>query len=176
MNLLPGDRQVATAQVVINAETRGMDAIAHVLEPLARDYDHAILDAFPSVGGIQERAFFASDFCAHPGFHRLPGAEWDGAVAEAAECAAQARLERGMAGILPTFYDEQTTASRESLASLRKNFAEQVLDPIHRAAMLRMGKRSSRWMDAAGRAWNTERCASGRAGYETRPFFPEVQT
>ena len=61
LDLLPGDRSTATAQIVINAENRPVDAIADLFKPYAPDYDYIIFDTAPSVGGIQERAIFASD-------------------------------------------------------------------------------------------------------------------
>ena len=42
-----------------------------------------------------------------------------------------------LAGILPTFYDEQTTESKQSLAQLGETFGDSVLGPIHRATVLR---------------------------------------
>jgi chromosome partitioning protein len=42
-----------------------------------------------------------------------------------------------LAGILPTFYDEQTSESNKSLAELKANFDGSVLSPIHRATILR---------------------------------------
>jgi chromosome partitioning protein len=42
-----------------------------------------------------------------------------------------------LAGILPTFYDEQTSESREALTELNTTFGDSVLDPIHRATILR---------------------------------------
>jgi chromosome partitioning protein len=40
-------------------------------------------------------------------------------------------------GILPTFYDTQTSESHKSLLELREGFGESVLNPIHRATVLR---------------------------------------
>jgi chromosome partitioning protein len=42
-----------------------------------------------------------------------------------------------LAGILPTFYDEQTSESSKSMVELKANFGESVLAPIHRATILR---------------------------------------
>lgn len=137
LNLLPGDRQTATAQVVINAEGRGIDAIVRVLEPLARDYDYAILDTAPSVGGIQERALFASDLVLIPASTDYLALDGLAQLLRLLNALHKRGWKGRVAGILPTFYDEQTTASREALAILHKNFAGQVLDPIHRATILR---------------------------------------
>ena len=40
-------------------------------------------------------------------------------------------------GILPTFYDEVTRESKATLADLKKRFGSLLLDPIHRATILR---------------------------------------
>jgi len=40
-------------------------------------------------------------------------------------------------GILPTFYDEQTSESGKSLNDLLESFGESVLQPVHRATILR---------------------------------------
>jgi chromosome partitioning protein len=42
-----------------------------------------------------------------------------------------------LAGILPTFYDEQTRTTREQMSNLEKAFPGQVFAPIHRATLLR---------------------------------------
>ena len=54
-------------------------------------------------------------------------------------------------GILPTFYDEQTSESNRSLSELREGFGDSVLTPIHRATILR------------------ECAAEGRTIFETAP-------
>jgi chromosome partitioning protein len=40
-------------------------------------------------------------------------------------------------GILPTFYDEVTRESKATLEDLKKQYGTLVLDPIHRATVLR---------------------------------------
>jgi chromosome partitioning protein len=40
-------------------------------------------------------------------------------------------------GILPTFYDESTTESKETMQELQQTFEEAILPPIHRATLLR---------------------------------------
>ena len=40
-------------------------------------------------------------------------------------------------GILPTFYDEQTRESRTQLDEYRKVFGQLVMQPVHRATILR---------------------------------------
>ena len=40
-------------------------------------------------------------------------------------------------GILPTFYDDNTSESKTTLEELKQNFKDAVLPPIHRATILR---------------------------------------
>ena len=68
LDLLPGDRTTATAQIVINAgpEPSPMDYIRQVFKSISKEYDYLIFDTAPSVGGIQERAIFAADMVLIP--------------------------------------------------------------------------------------------------------------
>jgi chromosome partitioning protein len=137
-DLLPGDRSTATAQIVINAENRPIDSIQSLFKSIAKDYDYIIFDTAPSVGGIQERAIYAA------GLVLIPTAteflSMDG-LAQMVELLALLRdkwqWNGKLLGILPTFYDDQTSESRKSLKELREGFGESVLNPIHRATVLR---------------------------------------
>ena len=40
-------------------------------------------------------------------------------------------------GILPTLFDEKTRESRAAISDLKKGFGDRVLEPIHRATILR---------------------------------------
>jgi chromosome partitioning protein len=138
LSLLPGDRSTATAQIVINAENRPIDSIRQLFKPLGREHDYIIFDTAPSVGGIQERAIFAADMVLIPTateFLALDG------LAQMMELLSALREKHNwsgkLAGILPTFYDEQTSESREALTELKTHFNESVLPPIHRATILR---------------------------------------
>ncbi len=138
LDLLPGERSTATAQIVMNAENRPIDAIRTALRTLVKEYDFAILDSAPSVGGIQERAVFAADMVLIPTateFLAMDGLDQMIAMLETM------RKDNGwkgtLFGILPTFHDERTTESTKSFADLNENFGEYVLDPIHRATILR---------------------------------------
>jgi hypothetical protein len=56
LDVIPGDRSTASAQILLNAENRPMDAIRQALLPLLPHYHYIFIDTAPSVGGIQERA------------------------------------------------------------------------------------------------------------------------
>lgn len=135
--LLPGDRHTATAQVVINAEGRGIDIVARVLGVIRSDYDYAILDTAPSVGGIQERAVFAADLLLIPALTDFLALDGTAQMMSLLSTLRERGWSGRLAGILPTFYDESTSASRDGLATLQLNFADQVLPVIHRSTVLR---------------------------------------
>ena len=138
LDLLPGDRSTATAQIVINAENRPINSIRMLFKPLGKEYDYIIFDTAPSLGGIQERAIYAADLALIPTateFLSMNG------LAQMIQLLNSLRDPHNwigrLAGILPTFYDEQTSESNKSLAELKTNFDGSVLSPIHRATILR---------------------------------------
>jgi chromosome partitioning protein len=138
LGLLPGDRSTATAQIVINAENRPIDSVRLLFKSIARAYDSIIFDTAPSVGGVQERALYAADLALIPTATEF--LSMDG-LAQMIELLAILKAKWGwqgkLLGILPTFYDEQTSESHKSLAQLQEGFGESVLRPIHRATILR---------------------------------------
>ena len=138
LDIIPGDRSTATAQIVINAENRSIDSIRQLLKPLRADYDFILIDTAPSVGGIQERAIFAADHVLIPTATEFFSTNGLGQTMELLKSLRAKQAWPGsLLGILPTFYDEQTSESKTTLDELKKNFGEAVLDPIHRATILR---------------------------------------
>jgi chromosome partitioning protein len=136
LDILPGDRTTATAQIVVNAENRGMDSIRVLLSSL-REYDFIFLDTAPSVGGIQERALFAADRVLIPTATEFMSTNGLGQMMTALEDMAKRGWKGKLLGILPTFYDESTTESKETMQELQQTFEEAILPPIHRATLLR---------------------------------------
>jgi chromosome partitioning protein len=138
LNLLPGDRSTATAQIVINAENRPINSIRLLFKTLGKEYDYILFDTAPSVGGIQERAIYAADLALIPTATEF--LSMDG-LAQMMDLLTALRSQHNwsgkLVGILPTFYDDQTSESRESLAELKATFGDSVLAPIHRATVLR---------------------------------------
>lgn len=138
LDLLPGDRSTATAQIVINAENRPIDSIRLLFKSLGKEYDYIIFDTAPSVGGIQERAIYAADMVLSPTATEFLSMNGLAQMIEVLNSLRDQHHWPGkLAGILPTFYDEQTSESNKSLAELKANFSESVLAPIHRATILR---------------------------------------
>ena len=138
LDLLPGDRSTATAQIVINAENQPIASIHLLFMPLAKDYDYIIFDTAPSVGGIQERAIYAADVVLIPTATEFLSMDGLAQMMELlAILKANWHWSGKLLGILPTFYDTQTSESHKSLSELREGFGESVLNPIHRATVLR---------------------------------------
>ena len=135
-HLVPGDRTTATAQIALNAENRGVDEIRKLLSGL-REYDFIFLDTAPSVGGIQERALFAADRILVPTATEFMSASGLSRMMTALEEMAKHGWSGKLLGILPTFFDEQTSESKETMRELTDTFGEAVLPPIHRATILR---------------------------------------
>jgi len=138
LDLLPGDRTTATAQIVINAENRPIDSIHQIFRTLSKEYDYIIFDTAPSVGGIQERAIYAADLALIPTATEFLSMDGLAQMMELLTTLRDKSLWVGrLLGILPTFFDEQTSESGKSMTELRESFGESVLDPIHRATVLR---------------------------------------
>lgn len=136
--IVPGNPRTATAQTVLLAEGAGNDAIRKAIRGQVNGgLDFVILDTAPSVGKLQEMALWMSDLVIIPsavdflssagvadligGLDDLKAKGWRGALL----------------GVLPTFHDETTRESSATLAELRATFGHLVLDPIHRATVLR---------------------------------------
>ena len=65
--MLPGDISTNASQAQINAEGRPLSYIASQIKQLiGMGLDYVIFDTAPSVGGIQERAIWASDLVLVP--------------------------------------------------------------------------------------------------------------
>ena len=136
LDILPGDRTTATAQIVVNAENRPLEYIRNLLS-LFREYQYIFIDTAPSVGGIQERAIFAADYVLIPTATEFFSTNGLGQVLATLEQLSKKGWEGKLLGILPTFYDEVSTESKETMQELKRNFGEAVLDPIHRTTLLR---------------------------------------
>jgi len=137
--LLPGDQQTMAAQTVLNAQDRPISAIRYAISRFFRDGLHYILfDTAPSVGGIQERAVWASDLVLVPTATEFLSADGLAKVLHMMSVLQAKKNWRGnLLGILPTFYDEQTRESKATMEDLHERFNTGVLEPIHRSTLLR---------------------------------------
>ncbi len=137
LDIIPGDRTTATAQIVINAENRGMEAIRKLLNRLKSEYDYIFLDTAPSVGGIQERAVYAADLLLIPTATEFMSSNGLSQIMTTLGQMVKDGWTGKLLGILPTFYDENPTESKTTLNELKERFKESILEPIHRATILR---------------------------------------
>jgi chromosome partitioning protein len=137
--LLPGNQQTMAAQTVLNAQDKPISAIRQSIQRFFKDGLHYILfDTAPSVGGIQERAVWASDLVIVPTATEFLSADGVSKVLLMMSILQEKKNWRGnLLGILPTFYDEQTRESKATMDALRERFDASVLPPIHRATLLR---------------------------------------
>lgn len=137
--LLPGDQQTMAAQTVLNAQDQPISAIRNSVSRFFKEGLHYILfDTAPSVGGIQERAVWASDLVIVPTATEFLSADGVSKVLLMMSILQEKKNWRGnLLGILPTFYDEQTRESKATMEDLLERFDASVLPPIHRATLLR---------------------------------------
>jgi len=137
--LLPGDQQTMAAQTVLNAQDKPISAIRQSIQRFFKEGLHYIIfDTAPSVGGIQERAVWASDLVIVPTATEFLSADGVSKVLLMMSVLQEKKNWRGnLLGIMPTFYDEQTRESKSTMEDLRERFDASVLPPIHRATLLR---------------------------------------
>jgi chromosome partitioning protein len=135
--LIPGDQQTAEAQMLLAYRSEGIDSLLGILKPLLRNgLQYVVIDTSPSVGGLQERALYAASLVIIPSAVDFLSAD---AIAQTMSTM-QRNVVFGWQGgalILPTFFDETTRESRQNLADMRETYGDQVMDPIHRATVLR---------------------------------------
>jgi chromosome partitioning protein len=137
--LYPGDQQTMAAQTVLNAQNQPISSIRTAIKRFFKEGLHYIIfDTAPSVGGIQERAVWASDLVIVPTATEFLSAEGVGKVMRMMSVLQNKKRWGGaLMGILPTFYDEQTRESKTTMESLQERFDQSLLTPIHRATILR---------------------------------------
>jgi len=137
--LLPGNQQTMAAQTVLNAQDKPISAIRQSIQRFFKDGLHYIIfDTAPSVGGIQERAVWASDLVIVPTATEFLSADGVSKVLLMMSVLQEKKNWRGnLLGILPTFFDEQTRESKATMENLKERFDASVLPPIHRSTLLR---------------------------------------
>jgi len=136
--LLPGNKQTADAQAMINSQERPVSWVREILERFRTShYHYLILDSAPSLGGIQERVLWASDLVILPTPAEALGSDGVRQVLETMQrLAAEKNWQGGLFGVLPTFFMENVKEHKLNLQALRQTLGEVVLPPIHRAAVL----------------------------------------
>ena len=134
--LLPGSKRTKTAETLMAIEGHGVDTLGAILaERVNGGLHYLVLDTAPSAGGLQENALYACDLLVIPSAVDYLSLEGVSEILQT--LAALNRPEPPVVRILPTFYDAVTKESAANLAQLREAFGAAVLDPIHRAVVLR---------------------------------------
>ncbi len=139
MSLIPGDQQTMVAQTVLNVQEKPVSTIRTILLRYFREMaDYIILDTAPSVGGIQERAVWASDLVLVPTATEFLSVEGVSKVIQMLTVLQNHKEWQGaLLGVIPTFYDEQTRESKATYETLHETFGKSLLPFIHRATVLR---------------------------------------
>lgn len=140
MFVVLGDRKTATAQTVLEVQRTPLAYTQSKLAPAAQSdrYDYVIIDTSPSVGELQEQALWAADGVLIPCAVDYLASDGVFNIAETLKRLHDEHDWQGkILGVLPTFYDDVTRESRATLQDLRVRFGGVLLNPIHRATILR---------------------------------------
>ena len=135
--LLPGSKRTKTAETLMAIESRGVGTLSMILGARVNgsQLHYLVLDTAPSAGGLQENALFAADLLIIPS--AVDHLSLEGVAQILQTLKTLGRSSPPLVRILPTFYDEITRESKTNLARLKDTFGEAILNPIHRAAVMR---------------------------------------
>jgi chromosome partitioning protein len=138
LQLIPGNSMTSAAQMMLGVQDQPISYIRELLKTFSKDHlDYIIFDTSPSVGGLQERAIWAADLVIIPTATEFASLDsLSKTVGTIQTLRDKKGWKGGLMGILPTFFDT-TNESRDSIDDLQKTFTSQVLEPIHRATVLR---------------------------------------
>lgn len=136
--ILPGNKQTADAQAMINSQGRPISWVREALERFCTSqYQYLVLDTAPSLGGVQERVLWASDLVIIPTSAEALSTDGVRQVLETMKhLSAEKVWKGGLFGVLPAFYMERVKEHRQNLEALQSSLGSWVLPPIHRAAVL----------------------------------------
>ena len=137
--VMPGNQMTAKVQRLLTIEEKPINYIKDQLPAIRRlGFDYLLFDTPPSTGGLQEMASWAADLAVIVSSLDYLSADGVSSFVDMLKVLQGEKQWRGkLAGVLPTFYDEQTRTTREQMANLQTAFPEQVFIPIHRATILR---------------------------------------
>jgi chromosome partitioning protein len=139
LSLIAGSQETMAAQTVMNAQNKPVSHIRETIAPFIKEgLDYIIFDTAPSVGGIQERAIWASDLVIIPTATEYLSIDGVKKVSDTLLALQQEKAWKGsLLGVLPTFYDEQKRESSSAIEDLRQGFGDRIMQPVHRATVLR---------------------------------------
>ncbi len=137
--LIAGDRQTTAAQMMLQAMDKPVSAVRESLGRFLRNgLGYIVIDTSPSLGGLQERALWASDLVIVPAAADFLATD---GVRQMVDTLAALQTSKGwqgaLLGILPTFVEERVNEFKAGLDDLGKLYGDRVLSSIHKAATLR---------------------------------------
>ena len=135
-----GNGKTATAQTVLNVQRSPISFVHEKLVKPSGDegIDFIIIDTSPSVGELQEQALWAADWVLIPCAVDYLASDGVFNIANTLKrIHEQFTWQGAILGILPTFYDDVTRESKATLQDLKERFNQLLLEPIHRATILR---------------------------------------
>ncbi|MDO8972229.1 MAG: ParA family protein [Saprospiraceae bacterium] len=134
--IIPGNKRTQTALKVIAAEGRQVEYLQERLK--GANYDYLIFDTAPSINDLTGMALYMSnyylipsacDYLSSEGIYKLQDLIKD--------LKAKVNFSAALLGIIPTFYDGVSKESQANIDTLKKDFGDKVLAPVHRATILR---------------------------------------
>ena len=134
--IIPGNKRTLTALKVIAAEGRAIDYLQARLKGL--QYDMILFDTAPSINDLTGMALFMSNYYLIPSACDFLSSEGVFKIMELIkELKTKVEMRAELLAIIPTFYDQISKESKANIEDLKKHFSNKVLDPIHRATVLR---------------------------------------
>jgi len=135
-----GDKKTGTAQTVLSVQ-RSPISFTHerLVKPAQKDgFDYILIDTSPSVGELQVQALWASDGVLIPcSVDYLASDGVFSIINTLKRIKDEFDWKGNIMSVLPTFYDDVTRESKATLEDLRQNFSSFIINPIHRATILR---------------------------------------
>ncbi len=131
LDLIPSDRNLIGAEVeLVEAEEREFQ-MRRLLQGIAGEYSHVVVDCPPSLGLLTVNALTAADAVLIPvqcEYLALEGISQLTDTIQRVRAALNPRLE--VAGVLMTMFDERTNLSRQVVEEVRSVFGDQVFRTV----------------------------------------------
>jgi len=135
--LMPGNKRTATAQTILAVEGYRVEVLQEILQDTVdgNKLHYIVIDTAPAVGALQGSALYSADFLIIPSAVDYLALEGVAQILKTLQ--ALQRASPPTIRVLPTFYDEVTRESKTNLTRLQEAFGHILMEPIHRAAILR---------------------------------------
>jgi chromosome partitioning protein len=136
--IVPGNKSTDRVQRIWAMEEAPLDTLRDTLRPLSKTaISYIIIDTPPTSGGLQDRAVYAADAVLIPTSVEHLSADGLAELIRTIRTHQSRGWSGSLLGVLPTFYDEQTRESARTYEDYQRIYAGELLQPIHRAAILR---------------------------------------